>query len=256
MSSIVTEQGIFHYETYGQGKPVIFLHGWTSSWGIWQPIMEGLGNQYRTYALDFWGFGESGKTHSTYTIQDFVQMVAQFMEQLGIESAPLIGHSMGGTVSLMTAIQYPQYVKKVGVVGSPITGDSLNIFLQLAGYRPLAAVAHRSTLLKRMFVRRFAPKNWYANHIRDVSRTTLDSFLYSIASLRETNLVPSLHRILVPTLGIYGQFDNVVNPNQNRLLQAGVPHAQIEVFDKSKHFPMFDETEKCLQIIQSFLAFT
>ncbi len=65
--------------------------------------MAYLGAFYRTYALDFWGFGESGKKRETYAVSDFVSLVNQFMEQLGIVHAPLVGHSMGGTVSLSVA---------------------------------------------------------------------------------------------------------------------------------------------------------
>ena len=54
-----------------------------------------LGRYYRTYALDFWGFGESGRKRETYAVQDFVSLVNQFMDQLGIVNAPLVGHSMG-----------------------------------------------------------------------------------------------------------------------------------------------------------------
>ena len=54
-----------------------------------------LGKYYRTYAMDFWGFGESGKKRETYAVQDFVDLVDQFMDQLGISEAPLVGHSMG-----------------------------------------------------------------------------------------------------------------------------------------------------------------
>ena len=78
MSSIVTDQGILHYESYGSGPPVILLHGWLGSWGLWQPTMEALGREYRCYALDFWGFGESGRKRSTYAVSDFMDLVAQF----------------------------------------------------------------------------------------------------------------------------------------------------------------------------------
>ncbi|MBE9471823.1 MAG: alpha/beta fold hydrolase, partial [Chloroflexi bacterium] len=74
------------------------------------------------YALDFWGFGESGKQGGTFTVQDYVEMVYQFMERLGIEQAPIIGHSMGGTVSLCLALDHPERVQKVAVVGSPNAG--------------------------------------------------------------------------------------------------------------------------------------
>ncbi|MEK7276601.1 MAG: alpha/beta hydrolase, partial [Chloroflexota bacterium] len=153
MSSIVTDQGIVHYETYGQGKPVVLLHGWLGSWGLWQRTMEVLGGGYRTYALDFWGFGESGKKRQTYAVSDFVSLVDQFMGQLGIESAPLVGHSMGGTVSLGVAFRYPNRVEKIAVVGSPIVGTSLSVFLQLAGYRPVAFLVYNLPLLLRLGVR-------------------------------------------------------------------------------------------------------
>src|SRR5512140_21413 len=100
--------------------------------------MAYLGRYYRTYALDFWGFGESGKKRETYHVQDFVSLVDQFMEQLGIERAPLVGHSMGGTVSLSVAMKYPTRVTKVAVAGSPIAGSSLAPLLKMAGYRAAA----------------------------------------------------------------------------------------------------------------------
>ena len=71
VSSITTDQGIVHYEVFGKGRPVILLHGWLGSWGLWQKTMTFLGQYYRTYALDFWGFGESGKKQPTFEIHDF-----------------------------------------------------------------------------------------------------------------------------------------------------------------------------------------
>jgi len=85
----------------------VLLHGWLGSWGLWQETMAYLGQGYRTYALDFWGFGESGKKRESYAVQDFVRLVVaqsativdQFMALLGIERAPLVGHSIGDAVT-------------------------------------------------------------------------------------------------------------------------------------------------------------
>jgi pimeloyl-ACP methyl ester carboxylesterase len=133
VSSITTDQGIIHYEVYGRGKPIILLHGWLGSTGLWHDTMTYLGQYYRAYALDFWGFGESGKKRNTYQVTDFVSLVDQFMERLGIVEAPLVGHSMGGTVSLSVALLYPERASKVVVIGSPIVGTSLALPLKLAG---------------------------------------------------------------------------------------------------------------------------
>ncbi|MEO1444212.1 MAG: alpha/beta hydrolase, partial [Chloroflexota bacterium] len=130
MATLVTEQGIVHYESYGRGRPVLLLHGWLGSWALWRHSIEVLGGEFRTYALDFFGFGESTDKDENFTVNNFVLLVNQFMDRLGIVKAPLVGHSMGGTVSLSTAVRFPERVVKVVVIGSPIQGTSLNILLK------------------------------------------------------------------------------------------------------------------------------
>jgi len=220
--------------------------------------MAYLGRYYRTYALDFWGFGESGKKRETYAVQDFVSLVNQFMEQLGIMHAPLVGHSMGGTVSLAVAIRYPERVSKVVVVGSPIVGSSLAVPLKLAGYRPVAFM-----LFNMMGAFRFAMKaaspiicrdERFAQMMdRDLSRTTLESFLLSIASLRRTDLRPMLDQIKVPALGIYGDRDKVVHPKQWQPMQKGIHHAHIERFPFAGHFIMLEEPQQFTERLKNFL---
>jgi pimeloyl-ACP methyl ester carboxylesterase len=258
VSSITTDQGIVHYEVYGRGKPVILLHGWLGSWGLWQETMSFLGRYYRTYALDFWGFGESGKKRETYAVQDFVSLVDQFMEQLGIANAPLVGHSMGGTVSLSVAIKYPQRVNKVVVVGSPIVGSSLAFPLKLAGYRGIAFLLFNMMGAFRFGVRAASPiicrDERFADMMdRDLSRTTLESFLLSIASLRRTDLRPMLDQIKVPVMGMYGDRDVIVHPRQWEPMKRGIAHAQVERFPAAGHFVMLEEPQTFGERLKAFL---
>ncbi|MFC1878461.1 alpha/beta fold hydrolase [Chloroflexota bacterium] len=258
MSSFTTDQGIVHYEVYGRGRPVILLHGWLGSWGLWQETMAYLGRYYRTYAMDFWGFGESGKKRDTYAVQDFVTLVDQFMEQLGIGQAPLVGHSMGGTVSLSVAIQYPKRVNKVVVVGSPIVGSSLSFLLKLFGQRLVAAVIHNNLWMLKVGFKILSPlysrdPRWSDMMNRDLSRTTLESFLMSIKTLRRTDLRPDLHHIKIPAMGMYGRKDIVVHPKQWQPMLEGIPHARIERFKDAGHFIMLDDPPKFMETLRDFL---
>jgi pimeloyl-ACP methyl ester carboxylesterase len=258
VSSIATDQGVVHYEVYGRGRPVILLHGWLGSWALWQETMVDLGAFYRTYALDFWGFGESGKKRNSYTIQDFVNLVSQFMDGLGIGSAPLVGHSMGGTVSLSVAVQYPQRVSKVVVVGSPIVGSSLAFLPKFIGLRPVAVILFNLMWAFRLGMRVYSPlmcrdPRFPAMMDRDLSRTTLESFLLSIASLRRTDLRPCLSQIKIPVMGMYGDKDIVVNPNQWQPLMDGIPHARIERIHKAGHFIMLDDPDPFKHKLKEFL---
>ncbi len=220
--------------------------------------MAYLGRYYRTYALDFWGFGESGTKRDTYAVQDFVSLVDQFMEQLGINQAPLVGHSMGGTVSLSVAIKYPERVRKVVVVGSPIVGSSLSLLLKLMGRRPIAFITYKNMWAFKLGFRLMAPlfsrdRNWANMMDRDVSQLTLESFLMSIASLRRTDLRPLLSQVKIPAMGMYGHRDIVVHPNQWKPMLEGIPHARIERFPDAGHFIMLDEPQRFMETLRDFL---
>jgi pimeloyl-ACP methyl ester carboxylesterase len=265
--SLVTDPGIIHYETYGRGRPVLLLHGWLGSWALWRDTIEVLGREFRTYALDFFGFGESGvvgepqsQRASSFTVPTYVEMVYQFMERLGIKKAPLIGHSMGGTVSLSTAIHYPDKVVKVCVIGSPINGQSLNLLLKLSGNPTLASVfwlfQGKGLLLFLRGYSYFMAKDGRAMArmiTKDVSMISMESFFQSIGTLRQTDLRPDLHQIQCSTLGMYGKRDIIVRPSQNKLLKEGVPHAQIEWFPDAGHFIMMDSPDRFITTLRTWL---
>jgi pimeloyl-ACP methyl ester carboxylesterase len=260
VSSIVTDQGIVHYEAYGRGAPVILLHGWINSWDVWRDTMLAIPKlgRYKVYALDFWGFGESAKqTTPLFKIQSYADMVNQFMEIMGIMEAPVFGHSMGGTVTLTLALKAPHRVRKAAIVGSPINGNSLNLFLKLSGVGWIARLAWQFPFIKWMVlwivlardsarVRRMI--------FRDINKANTESFFRSIGDLHRTDLRGQLHKLNIPTLGVFGVNDNIVNPNQSQLLASGVAHAHVEMMQKSRHFPMLDEPQRFVQVIQDFLS--
>ena len=262
MSSIVTNRGIVHYEAYGRGKPVILLHGWLGSWGYWLNTMEALKDKYRCYALDFWGFGDSGKEHgSGYRLDDFVTLIDQFMDRLGIDVAPIVGHSMGGTVAISLALTKPERVERAIVVGSPIVGSSLNLFLRLASKPWIASVVWQMPTVLQFGIRLFSPyvvkewRGWYQMITHDLSRTTLESFFLSINSLRNADLRAQLPGILTPVMGIYGVGDNVVDPTQANIISCNVPVSRVTMMPGSKHFPMLDEPGPFNQQLVDFLSF-
>lgn len=264
MSSIVTEQGILHYETIGRGQPIILLHGWINSWDVWRKAMIelGTGGNYRVYALDFWGFGDSAKGQGdgsglTFRIDSYVEMVRQFMDTLGILKAPLFGHSMGGTVALKFALENPQRINRVAVVGAPIVGSSLNPFLKLAGYGLIADIVWRFPVLLKLVMHTLLARDSQEVRemiFRDVQRTTLESFFRSIGDLRDTDLRPQLPALAMPALGIFGANDNIVSPNNAQLLSNCVAGATVVIMHHSRHFPMRDEPDKFLTVITQFLS--
>ena len=221
--------------------------------------MTYLGQYYRCYALDFWGFGESGNKLDTYQVPDFTNLVNQFMDQMGIIKAPLVGHSMGGTVSLLTALTYPDRVSKVTIIGSPIVGTSLALPLKFAGKRLVASVLFKNFNIFRTVMRRIGSPlisrdpRFPDMMDRDLTQLSLESFLVSIASLHKTDLRPRLNELDIPVMGMFGHRDNIVSPQQWKPLLKGKPDARIERFPKAGHFIMLDEPPQFMTILKDFL---
>lgn len=258
-------RGIIHYEVYGKGRPVLFLHGWLGSWQLWRETIERVGQSYRTYSLDFWGFGESrgvgGKEDAIqdFSVSAFVDMVGQFMDKLGIPKAAVVGHSMGGTVSMNAAIRYPERVVKAVAVGSPINGKSLYLLLKLGGNPTLASLGFFIPPALRAIIGTytyFAANDGRAIRrmvLNDLSHTTLQSFFESIGTLRRTDLTSQMAQIQQPLMGIYGKKDIIVSPKQHAVMKELVPHAVIKYYQNAGHFPMMDTPQQFITDILDFL---
>jgi pimeloyl-ACP methyl ester carboxylesterase len=120
MSAINVSGDLVHYEVLGRGRPVILVHGWLGSWRYWVPIMRQLQLRYRVYAVDLFGFGDSGKNPQKYPVNQQVVLLDEFMKQLGVPKAAVLAHGFGTQVVAEFARQYPERVARVLMAGAPL----------------------------------------------------------------------------------------------------------------------------------------
>jgi pimeloyl-ACP methyl ester carboxylesterase len=120
MSAITVNGDLIHYEVLGRGRPVILVHGLLGSWRYWVPTMQQLQLKYRVYALDLYGFGDSAKNPNKYSLEHQLALLEDFMQQLGLPKAALIGHGIGAIVATEFARRYPDRVPRMLVVSAPL----------------------------------------------------------------------------------------------------------------------------------------
>ena len=255
MSVMIVDHQMVHYEVFGHGRPVIFLHGWLGSWRYWFPTMERVAEDFRTYSFDFWGFGESRRKSTYESIQNYSDQVIRFLDELGIDRCLLVGHSMGGMVALKTAINHPKRISRVAAVGAPIVGDSLSWLLKLTD-RPLFADAFARVPAFRRFMFHWFLGEADDQHVHEIlddsvksSSTTLRN---AVGSMWRTDLRPELSRLSVPALIVHGGRDEIVHPNQADLFD-NVSCAEVVVMPESRHFPFLDESELFNELLLRFL---
>lgn len=236
MSAIIIDGSLVHYETIGRGKPLIFLHGWLGSWRYWLGSMEELSPYFKTYALDFWGFGDSDKVYERFTIGDYLKLLEEFIGNLGIARLHLVGHSLGAIVAVRFAAAYPDKVEKLVAVSLPITGSSFNPLL----------------LQKDRLVRLVPPE--YPELQKEVQKASPKAVEQSLWSVRELDLRLELLSLKVPTLIIYGEKDGLVSTNNLAAFKDFKAPLRFIVIPGARHFPMLEESSKFNRLLKEFMA--
>jgi pimeloyl-ACP methyl ester carboxylesterase len=247
MSAIVIDGGLVHYEYFGRGKPLLFLHGWLGSWRYWMATMEELSSRYRAYALDLWGFGDSDKSRNKYTVHEYVELVHDFLDSLGMLHlrVPLVGHALGAAVAVDFARRYPQHVDRVLAVSLPLTGAAVNRRLLTQG---------SGSLFDRVLGR--DPLAGYRDVEVEVDKTEPLAIDFSVQSVMAHDLHGLIGDLEVPLLAVYGSRDTVVTLPENDCFHQERGLLRAITFPDSRHFPMLDEAAKFTRLLLDFLDLT
>lgn len=241
MSGILVNGSLIHYESFGRGKPLVFVHGWLGSWRYWVPVMEDLAADYRSYALDLWGFGDSDKGREQYDVDAYVELMLAFMDELGIWRAPLVGHTLGGAIGARMAARHPDRVSKVLAVGLPVTVEAINRKLLTAG---------PNDTLARLFWHRQRP---YSEVEMSLGKIAKNAIALTVQSVARLNLRETLDEIDVPFLTVYGDRDNVVSAEWADELEDNHYAARSIVLSEAHHFPMLDQTATFARLLRDFM---
>jgi len=106
------------------GPPLVLLHGITTAWQAWMPVIPSLAMRWQVFALDLRGHGKSGRVSGRYRLQDYVADTASFLLMQVKSPAAVIGHSLGGLVALGAAIPVPGHMSGLVIGDSPLYRES------------------------------------------------------------------------------------------------------------------------------------
>jgi pimeloyl-ACP methyl ester carboxylesterase len=112
------------YETFGNGKPIVLLHGFLESSTMWKPLISEFSKKNFLITVDFPGHGKSDVISETHSMELMAEIVNSLLKELKVESATFIGHSMGGYVTLAIAELFPEKVEKLILLNSTSVADS------------------------------------------------------------------------------------------------------------------------------------
>ncbi len=273
MPTIRLDDHTIHYRVEGAGPDVLLIHGWASSWRMWERPMRRLARAgLRAWAIDLPGSGESdalGAPNGWYTIAHLADAVETFARLAGIERMALVGHSMGAAIALEMTDRHA-YSTRALVLVSPVVsgrlGLSLHVFLGSPFGRRLLELSQHHGALARLGGRSRFAAPWLIRTIplraallrdaQDLARTVPQAAISTLRAVIDFDFTDRLDRICAPTLVVVGSRDITIPPSEGELAANGIHDAQLVMLHGAGHQPVDERPDEFDRLLVWFLSQT
>jgi len=228
--------------------PVILIHGAGGTHLHWPPQIRRLHDQ-RIFTVDLPGHGKSeGVGHQT--IDDYAEHILDFMKAVKLNSAVLVGHSMGGAVALTAALRSPKQVAALGLVGG---GSKLRVSPAI-----LQSASEPSTFMDAVHM---VNESSYSQHasarLKELGEQKLSetrpTVLYGdFLACDAFNVTDQLSKISAPTLIVCGAHDKMTPPKYSELLRDNILNARMDIVANAGHMVMLEQPEAVANLLADF----
>lgn len=253
------ESASLHYSVYGNGTPVVFVHGFAEDSTVWDKQVDYLKDTYRLIVPDLPGSGQSTiLKKDRITMDDYAACIKAVLAAENIEQCIMIGHSMGGYITLAFANKYPGNLSSLGLFHSSAYPDDAEkievrkkaiVFIKNSG-----AEAFLKTSIPGLFFDAGKSKSDIEMLLEKGNNFTGEALIqYYEAMMARPDRTELLKSIDIPVLLIIGQHDKAV-PFTYSLEQAKMPgHSFIKILRNSAHMGMLEETTGSNRFLADFL---
>lgn len=255
-----------NYVDYGTGDVVLLVHGLGGSWQTWLENIPALGLDHRVIAVDLPGFGRSEALPPDAELADHVEALTDLLDRLHIPEAVVVGHSLGGLVTLCTASWKSDRVRALVLVsGGGVELSPVRLTLMLAMFRVFRTVfgipGVATAVAARPFLRRLllgaALGDWrsLSAELAAIQVPLMSSPGFIATARAAAAALPTVRPELIdtPSLLIWGRRDRFLPVAAARTLAVELPDARLEILDGVGHCAMFEAPESVNTLVLAFL---
>jgi len=250
------------YQEFGDASPLIILHGLFGAAKNWNAIAKQLARRYRILTLDLRNHGKSPWTE-TMSYREMAQDILDFMDQQGLATAPIVGHSMGGKVAMTTALLAPERVEKLIVADiAPVVypRQTFQSYIAKMQSLDLSAVKRRgeldgalAELIDSPAIRAFLLGN-LANTPEGLRwQVNLETLGREMATIGGVPALDPTARYAGPTLFLNGGTSDYVKPSHHQLIKALFPAVQFQTIEGAGHWLHAEKPHDFMAALESFL---
>ena len=246
------------YRREGSGPAVLLLHGVGGDATNWDAIAARLRARFEVLRMDLRGHGKSDLITGPIRVEDLARDAIEVLDAAGIKTCRVVGFSLGGAVALSVALDFPQRVEKLALIGT------------VCGRTPedRARSADRIEFLRQNGVGAIAEANrqrWFTDEFQqahpDVVQARVDqvrrsdpaSYLHAFTVFGTTDFAGRLGEIRVPTLIVTGEHDLAATPRMARLMHERIAGSQVHVLPRLRHSLLIEAPDRVASLLEGFL---
>lgn len=239
------------YERRGKGTPLVLLHGFPLDHHLWDEVVPLLEDTFDVILPDLRGFGESTTVDSPYSMDDYASDIAGLLDQLGVQKAAIVGHSMGGYAALAFARLYPERVSGLGLISSQVLADAPE--RKEGRYKSAADVSANGI---ESVVATMTPKFTTDERLQSYARESMEqqqpaAYVGALKAMAEradsTALLPSFN---FPVVIVHGDADALIPIDRAREVKEALPQAHLVEISGAGHIPMLEAKEKTAEALK------
>jgi len=262
---------LIHYVEEGHGPATVLIHGLGGFAESWRHNIPELARHSRVIALDLPGFGRSGKPRRQYTTAFLARGLDGLFSALGVEQVRLVGHSLGGAVAARYALDHPERVERLALLGAAVPGFELRpswIYrtLSLPGVGELLASMITRRLCAKGLERCFAHPDpaeirFFVDH-EFAARRSFEGRAAYLSLLRtvkdDFTIGAEAYRVALTSLGrhvlvIHGRDDRVIPLSHAQRVAEGLGGLEPRWLERCGHFPQIEQADAVNAYLREFL---
>ena len=254
-----------HYEVTGKSgaTPVLMIQGLGASKNAWNLQRIAMATRFRIISFDNRGAGRSEKPTEPFTLEQMADDALAVLDAAGIETAHVVGASMGGVISQIVAVKYPHRVRSLTLVctacrNHPWRQELLQSWAKTAEEKGMIEVGKEAAqwvMSPRSFRRLVPAFTWMGPLAALRPRHSFVSQIYAILNTRE-DLVDQLSTITAPTMVIVGNQDILTPRGDSEEIAERIPNAELVVISGAAHGLMMEHSSTFNKILIEFLQRT
>ena len=240
------------------GAPVVFLHAFPMSSGMWEPQRAAL-KGFRVLAPDMRGFGKTPLV-APFLIEHLVDDVLETLDERGVARAVFVGNSMGGYVALRLAEKAPQRVRALALCDTRAEADGNEAKIKRAAaietVRTKGLAAYADPFLKGALApRTFTTSPMAVDFLRGIIlRASSEAVMNALMALAaRADLLSALSSFRFPTLILVGSHDQLTPPACSETMRGRITGSELHVIPDAGHFPSIENPEVFNEKLVSFL---